>query len=86
MTRQEQTRTISPVTTPRPDFLSSLSRAFKRVGRPFTVTEQNGEFKNALHMKETAATVGVLRTRFAMVQFYFSAQDCLQSKRKSAIS
>lgn len=53
------------MTTPRPVFLSSLFSAFKRIGRPFTVTEQNGELRKSLQVKLTAATVGVV-SKFVM--------------------
>src|ERR1700676_3871315 len=42
---------------PRPVHLCSLWSASKRMGRPLTVTEQKGELRNALHVRETVATV-----------------------------
>ena len=58
-------RGFSPVTTPRPVFRSSLLSAFSRIGRPFTVTEQNGELRNSLHVSPTTTIVDV-DSRFAM--------------------
>jgi hypothetical protein len=47
-----------PVITP--CFLELLSRALMRMGRPFTVTEQNPMLRKALQVRPTATTVALL--------------------------
>ena len=54
---------IIPVTMPLPLFLSWLSSACRRVGRPFTVTEAVPNLRNALDSSPTVATVAVDRSR-----------------------